>query len=129
MELNNGFDMFDSHESGLPQLKVIIEHDIAELPILCLNAQDSVRNLAYSESEVGEEEDEFLLVNDQTIEKGYVFVANAYRGEGVYNAVLKVDGKWWDCDVVSEGVAYEIVLSDEEVEQLISAYQALDSDE
>lgn len=129
MQVNNVFNMFDAHELGLAQLKVIIEHDLAELPILCLNAENSVRNLAYSESEVGEEEDEFLLVNDQTIEKGYLFVADAYRGEGVYNAVLKVGGKWWDCDVVSEGVAYEIVLSDEEVEALIAEYQALDSDE
>lgn len=132
MNLTNSFDLFTAHEKALPQLKVVFEHssDEIELPILCLDATDvDVRNLVYSQAEYDEtvaEDGTALLVNDQTIEKGYVYVADAYRGTGVYNAVLKVDGKWWDCDVVCEGVAYEVKLTDEEVEQLVNEYIAAD---
>lgn len=131
MQITNVFNMFDAHELNLPQLKVIFEQSDHELPVLCLNNDLSERSIVYSQAEADEaaadgDADQVLLVNEQTIEKGYVFVAQAYRGEGVYNAVLKVGGKWWDCDVVSEGAAYEVNFTDEEVEKLVNDYIAAD---
>lgn len=133
MQLNNSFDLFGAYELNLPQLKVIYEHS-EEAPVLFIDDGSGVpvtRSLVYSQAEVDEaaadgDADQVLLVNDQTIEKGYVYVAEAYRGQGVYTAVLKVEGKWWDCDVVSEGCAYEVKLTDEEVEKLVNDYIAAD---
>lgn len=56
-------------------------------------------------------------VLDEVIEncdKAYLFLESGYRGNVCYGGfALTVDGKWYNCDLVSEGVAYEIPNFDE----------------
>lgn len=72
---------------------------------------DRPTNIAYnSEEEVDYSEDgsKALLVTENTVEKAYLFVSDAYRGVGAYEGIAKINGVWYYLDIVSEGVAYKI---------------------
>lgn len=121
MQITNVFSIFDASKLSLPNVSVHQEHDMDtfyerhELVFV-----EGEKTIAYSEADIDEDPDQFILINDETIQKAYLFEAFAYRGTGCYNGFVKVDGKWWDCDFVSEGQASQVDISDEEMAKLIA---------
>lgn len=122
MQIINVFSIFDASELTLPNVSVHPEHNLDTFyernELVFVDGAE--RTIAYSQQDIGEEEDEYLLINDETIEKAYLFEATAYRGTGCYCGFVKVDGKWWECDFVSEGQATQVDISDEDMAVLVA---------
>jgi len=118
MQIQNVFSIFDASELTLPAAKVLQEpEDMDEFYSKLTYAVGPELTIEYS---VGDEMEGVLVINDETIQKAYLFEATAYRGTGVYGGLVKVEGKWFDCDFVSEGQASELDMTDEEIEAFIA---------
>lgn len=121
MQITNVFSIFNANKLSLPNVSTHEEHDMDTF----YERHDLVfvedeRTIVYEASEIEGPAEEFLLINDSTIEKAYLFTAFAYRGDGCYNGFVKVDGKWWDCDFVGEGMATQLEITDEEMAKLVA---------
>lgn len=42
-------------------------------------------------------------------EKGVLIYGDGYRGEMCYEGYVKIEGEWWWCDFVSDGVMWLVV--------------------
>lgn len=91
-------------------------------------------SILYNASEVdefvGEEPDEkYLLVDTTTVQKAFMFKCEGYRGYVCYNAYIKVNDIWYDCDLVSEGMAYPTTLDDEAIQKIVDDVLAEDNED
>lgn len=125
-QIQNVFSIFDASELTLPAIKVLQEpEDMDNFYSKLVYVEGDELTIEYS---VGDEMEGVVVVNDETIQKAYLFESTAYRGTGVYGGLVKVDGKWFDCDFVSEGMAGELDMTDEEIEAFLVEVMA-DQDE
>lgn len=95
--MSDVFEFFDGREGS----KYVHKHiNVEQVPF---SADGDPVPLGYDD-----DSSEKLSLDDGNIEKAYLCFEDGYRGHGVYLAFVKVNGEWYECDVVSEGVAYKI---------------------